>query len=204
MKRFLILALVLVPAIAFAQGKPASGGGSLSNGIVTTTISASGLFSSSVASGSTALSLTSGAKLQLGASTRYITDDGTNLVVKGSIMPKDTVSYDFGSNGLIWGTAYLHAVWLNSGQIRDNTSTARITLSSGSVDLGNPLKVQSATLATCASGTEGNISRDAAAGGTSGHRTRVCLCTSDGAGTPGYKWQNMVSGTLGTTTTCAD
>lgn len=71
-------------------------------------------------------------------------------------------------------------------------------------DFGGSTRQGAVTLRTCASGIEGMISRDAAAGGTSGHLTRVCLCTSDGAGTPVYKWQNMVSGTLGTTTTCAD
>lgn len=67
-----------------------------------------------------------------------------------------------------------------------------------------PIRPAVASLATCASATEGNISRDTLAGGTTGHRTRVCLCTSNGAGTPAYAWQNVVSGTVGTTSTCSD
>ena len=61
-----------------------------------------------------------------------------------------------------------------------------------------------ATLQTCASGIEGTITRDAASGGTTGHRTRRCWCTSDGGGTPAYAWVNAVTGTVGTTTTCPD
>jgi hypothetical protein len=61
------------------------------------------------------------------------------------------------------------------------------------------------TLDTCAAATEGYIERDTLAGGTSTtHATRVCLCQSDGAASPAFKWRNMASGTLGTTTTCAD
>jgi hypothetical protein len=66
------------------------------------------------------------------------------------------------------------------------------------------LKQASSTLVTCASGTEGDIALDAAGGASTGHRTRRCMCTSDGGGTPAYAWQNMVSGTVGTTTTCSD
>lgn len=35
-----------------------------------------------------------------------------------------------------------------------------------------------------------------------GARTRACLCTSDGGGTPTYAWQNLATGTVGTSTTC--
>lgn len=59
-----------------------------------------------------------------------------------------------------------------------------------------------ATLQTCAAATEGLIARDAAAGGSSGSRTRICICTSDGAATPAYAWQNVGSGSLGNATTC--
>lgn len=59
------------------------------------------------------------------------------------------------------------------------------------------------TLPTCGASTEGMARVDGASGGTSGARTRLCLCTSDGAGTPAYAWQNVESGTVGTTTTCS-
>lgn len=35
-----------------------------------------------------------------------------------------------------------------------------------------------------------------------GARTRACLCTSDGGAPAAYAWQNMVTGTVGTSTTC--
>lgn len=57
------------------------------------------------------------------------------------------------------------------------------------------------TLQTCAAGIEGLISLDAASGISTAARTRMCLCTSNGSAV--YAWQNIVSGTVGTTTTCS-
>lgn len=59
---------------------------------------------------------------------------------------------------------------------------------------GNP------SLLTCAAGLEGMLSRDVLSGVATGKRTKLCLCTS--AGASDYVWQNVVTGTLGTTTTC--
>jgi hypothetical protein len=69
------------------------------------------------------------------------------------------------------------------------------------VDDAEGFNIAAKSLGTCAAGREGDEARDALAGGTTGALTRRCLCTSDG-GTPAYKWQNMVSGNLGTATTC--
>lgn len=60
-------------------------------------------------------------------------------------------------------------------------------------------------LPTCNAGAEGKIYRVSATGGTSTtKRTKICLCTSDGAASPAYAWQNVITGTMsGTpTTTC--
>lgn len=97
-------------------------------GVSAVTVAASGLISSTVASGSNFLKPTAGARLSLGSDSRYFTDDGSNILVTGGFFPSATVTYDMGSSGAIWGTAYVHAVWLNSGQIRDSSSTARITV----------------------------------------------------------------------------
>ena len=35
-----------------------------------------------------------------------------------------------------------------------------------------------------------------------GARTRACLCTSDGGSPATYAWQNLATGTVGTSTTC--
>lgn len=56
------------------------------------------------------------------------------------------------------------------------------------------------TLPTCNGGAEGRIARDVASGGSSGSRTRLCFCTNNGSGT--YNWQNLATGTVGTTTAC--
>lgn len=72
------------------------------------------------------------------------------------------------------------------------------------VDDAQGIRVAAKTLGTCGADTpEGAELDDAAAGGTSGARTRRCKCTSDGAGTPAYAWQNTATGTVGTATTCA-
>lgn len=72
---------------------------------------------------------------------------------------------------------------------------------------GPGLSMTSSSLSsnTCNSGVEGNVRRDSASGGTSTlHRTRVCICSSDGAASPTYTWVNITSGTVGTSTSCAD
>lgn len=56
------------------------------------------------------------------------------------------------------------------------------------------------TLGTCAVGVEGQLEADVLSGAATGKATKLCLCRSDGAST--YKWQNLATGTLGTTTTC--
>jgi hypothetical protein len=81
----------------------------------------------------------------------------------------------------------------------DNLTTLKVK-----IHASGGIQQTAATLATCAAANEGRFDTDAAGGGTSGHRTKVCLCTSNGAGTPVYAWVNLGSGTVGTTTTCAD
>jgi hypothetical protein len=61
-----------------------------------------------------------------------------------------------------------------------------------------------AALGACNAGNEWTLKADSASGASTSHRSRLCLCTSDGAGTPAYAWQNAVSGTVGTDTTCSD
>lgn len=70
--------------------------------------------------------------------------------------------------------------------------------------LEKAVRVKPTTLETCAAGIEWQMRADAASGVSTGHRSRVCLCTSDGAGSPAYAWENITSGTIGTTTTCPD
>lgn len=72
----------------------------------------------------------------------------------------------------------------------DGTALQRVTIDS-------PI-----TLPTCSSALEGAVRADSASGGTSGARTRVCICTSDGGGSPAYAWQNSATASVGTTTTC--
>lgn len=56
------------------------------------------------------------------------------------------------------------------------------------------------TLKTCAAGFEGMLALDVLSGVATGKRTKLCLCSSDGASA--YVWQNVATATLGTATTC--
>lgn len=122
---------------------------------------------------------------------RIIISDGTSTSLWGDVTASG-VAVRLGTVGTL----------LTSGKIlelyADNESTLKFEF-----DFNGSMKQVAATLRTCAAGTEGLITRDAAAGGSTGARTRYCLCTSDGGGSPAYAWQNLVTGTVGTTTTCS-
>jgi hypothetical protein len=96
-----------------------------------------------------------------------------------------------------------------------NANTALSDDSSGLLDLRNNATTKylvdedgsrlgtRVTLKTCAAAYEGMVSLDVASGSTTtSKRTKFCLCTSDGAASPAYAWQNLATGTLGNTTTC--
>lgn len=89
------------------------------------------------------------------------------------------------------------AVATFAGTLGNTTATTALT-----VDDAEGLKVTSKTLATCASGLEWTLAADAASGVSTGARSRMCMCTSDGAGSPAYAWQNIVTANVGNTTTC--
>lgn len=81
------------------------------------------------------------------------------------------------------------------------TTGATIT-GAGAATFLTSLHVDDTNIGTCNAGAEGVIRQDRLAGGTTGARTRLCLCTSDGAGSPAYAWQNIISGTVGTSSVC--
>jgi hypothetical protein len=66
---------------------------------------------------------------------------------------------------------------------------------------GMGLKWFGFNLGTCNSSSERSVVVPGDSGGTTGHRTRICICASDGAATPTYYWVNT-SGAVGTSTTC--
>ena len=95
----------------------------------------------------------------------------------------------------------------------ENTSSTLLTISSTAVTvtgkltaggvLGSPgLNNQPTSLPTCSSTNEGFQYWDSTSGIATGHRTRLCLCTSNGSSS--YAWQNIVSATVGNATTCND
>jgi hypothetical protein len=69
----------------------------------------------------------------------------------------------------------------------------------GALTVDDTLRLVPQALLTCAAGIEGALATVAGAGDA---RTKLCMCTSDGTGTPAFAWQNVVTGALGDTTTC--
>jgi hypothetical protein len=63
-------------------------------------------------------------------------------------------------------------------------------------------KVTRAALPTCNAAAEGTLATDSLSGLATGAATRFCGCQSNGSST--YAWKNIITGTNGTTTTCAD
>lgn len=58
-------------------------------------------------------------------------------------------------------------------------------------------------LPVCNADLEWTVKADVTTGTGTGRRTKLCLCTSDGAFLmPTYTWQNLATGTVGTATTC--
>lgn len=100
----------------------------------------------------------------------------------------------------------------NFALLSDGTGTIVNSPSGGFVDLrvNNATQVKVSTtngilqtaraLPTCAVAIEWAELPDVASGVATAKRSKMCLCTSNGSNT--YAWQNMVTGTMGTTTTC--
>lgn len=91
----------------------------------------------------------------------------------------------------------------NAALDQGNTAFARNTNS------GRPYRIADAegllvdpstTLQACNSTTHGTL-KPLSFAASSGTRTRLCVCTSDHAATPVFRWQNVVTGTVGTTDT---
>jgi hypothetical protein len=132
-------------------------------------------FSSTAASGSNAFGVTTnGARVDFGAGANdYASSDGTTVTFAGPISTT-TINASSGTVPMLTVSNFLS--W------------------SGAYDLVS---------FGCDSSREGRMMRAQSTGGTnSGARTKLCVCTSDGAASPSYAWQNLASGAVGTTTTC--
>jgi hypothetical protein len=118
-----------------------------------------------------------------------------------------------GTNGSGYITADSNAVFdVGTSRVQnDQVTTVYLTMINGGtirrldsapISIEGGVRNVAAALGTCSAGTEWTIKADTASGVSTGARSRSCLCTSDGAGSPAYAWQNVVTGNLGTTTTC--
>lgn len=173
-------------------------------------------FVSTVASGSNAFGVsTNGARIDYGAGANdYASSDGTTVAFAGPIAATSvttalvTTTATSGNIGMQMVTGSKLCLGASTGCIK-NDAFSQLDLSEFATAYTNGANFVARTVGsvsyTCAANQEGLVVRDNASGGTnSGHRTRICICTSDGAASPAYAFQNMVTGTVGTTTSCAD
>jgi hypothetical protein len=107
-------------------------------------------------------------------------------------------------------------VWVGEGSTRfaqgqvitgyysmEGGSTGIRNLTTGVIPLEGTSRHVPEALGTCNAAKEFGLKGDSASGVSTGARSRVCLCTSDGAGTPAYEWRNIgCPNTSGTATTC--
>jgi hypothetical protein len=173
--------------------------------------SVSGAWTSTAGSGANAFAAaTNGARFDFGSgATDYASSDGTTVTFAAPITSAGAVSSSVAALGIGFScTACKYgmgsrALWNDGSQVTvtDGFYAPTKLLSGGPVAW-----LSSPTLPTCASTIEGYEYRQA--GGTSGGRTKKCLCTSDGAGTPAYAWKNVTTvfaseaASVGTSTTC--
>jgi hypothetical protein len=219
MIRAILLLALLTPALVFGQAARPSSGTDLGN-ITTNTVPStdnavtlgtsakrwSNVFATTFTVSGSVLP-TADATQTLGANgarfNLFVRDISDGSVVRWQILPG---SYNYYRGTTANGASAINHLFSTS--VAYTTAGAKLAsfqnLSTEKffVDKDGSSWRAAATLQTCAASTEGLISRDAAAGGTSGSRTRICTCTSDGGGSPAYAWQNIVTGTVGTTTTC--
>lgn len=119
-----------------------------------------------------------------------ISSNGSNPLTMAAVNP-------VGNTGVILKTGTTHT----SGTVVCLSNNNATPLCLGYQGAIQPTMI---TVPTCAAGLEGAVVVDSASGVSTGHRTRICICVSDGAGTPARAWQNIASGTVGTTTACND
>lgn len=122
------------------------------------------------------------------------TYSGSQGLWAGNITP------DFSNfNLLLGGNLILNATTGNAVTMRANNVNL-YSCNATSCALSVPVVPIRAAMPTCASGIEGALQQDVAAGVATGKATKMCLCRSNGSSS--YAWQNLATGTLGTTTTC--
>lgn len=203
-------------ALEVLMGSTSPFGGTVPTTSVTGTSSAT-TFTSTQADGGAAFIVPTGQKLCLGstcasyidapngATNTTITTNGWAFITSGQMIATAGVSGSTGNPTLT----------NNAGvPLRISTSNALLLLSTsgstkvgdGTGDEGDGILVSgehaftAKSLPTCAAGKEWTVAADVLSGVATGKRSKICLCTSDGASA--YKWQNLATATLGTTTTC--
>jgi hypothetical protein len=226
MSRFLLLALL--PALAYGQGYPPRGWGA-AGGSARGLVPVAELPTCSTVNRGYSYLLTTDTTVHVCGGSSFLrmlsTDDGQAVNADEDITPRGMIAQaasgeyayrvnvagaitNFGpvpnancavdAEGVVACGIFAFAQ-AGIDQLNPKTSTSPITF----VSSKGLLHVVTAALGTCALAREGTEMRDNTSGGTSGDRTRICLCTSDGGGTPAYAWVNIgCPDTVGDATTC--
>lgn len=121
--------------------------------------------------------------------------NGSGEIILGGTDCNPTIRW--GDSSVISGSS-----WTNVNGAINCEGACVIRNNAGPLRVPDTVLMGPQTLLTCDATIEWAVAMDATSGGTTGARSRGCMCTSNGAGTPAYAWQNLATGTVGTSTTC--
>lgn len=141
-----------------------------------------------------------GAEIDFGAGANDgATSDGTLVTFAGPLSTTALTTTGAASIGGALEVVSTLTVGDNADLLTDIRNTAN-----GPVVINDDegLRWAKKTLATCDGSLEWTVAADVASGASTGARSRLCVCTSDGAGSPAYAWQNIATANVGNTTTC--
>lgn len=196
----ILLALLFVP-LAPVLARVTVNGVEYAGGLVVQSLTSSGAISGTTGTFSSTISGTT--------VTATTTGNGPAVSVTGVPSGQSAIEVTAGSRIWLDGSTHTSGLANNNGRVyflggansaSDLIVGTTATIGTGiSITTGGTRPVRQ-TLGTCASGIEGTIQTDVLSGAATGKRTKVCLCTSDGAST--YAWQNIATATIGTTTAC--
>lgn len=161
----------------------------------------SSVLNSSVTSGNVSVQLLTGAKSCLGTSGLDCwIGTGTAITTTEKVDGLAFTQIGDETTGIYFGGVGSGNISLYSSNVQQIILAPSLTTLRNNVTALIGITYTLKTLSTCSSALEGRLESDALSGVATGKRTKLCLCTSSGASV--YVWQNLATGTLGTTTTC--
>ncbi len=98
------------------------------------------------------------------------------------------------------GPIVLRHTFMTDGGVILNGPSAPLNVGEAGISTDGGIAIVAQTLPTCSVAIEFKMASDILSGINTGKRSKLCMCTSNGSAV--YAWQNMATGTIGTSTTC--